>query len=492
MAPPLPTVNVQGIGVVGADNLNTYVQTVANFAQLRTFSALDDMSVIVLGGASEGDGNQGIFWYDSISTAADNGSTVIVPTGNTQGAWLLLPPGSNSPGSFASLTVAGNGLFGGNLTVGGTLGVTGVATFAADILMTGTGEIDIPSGTTAQRSGSPNTGMIRYNTTLSQFEGYGSSGWQPLAGTGVATPPGGRLTLTSATPVLSATVTAASGLIYTPYLGNTVPQWNGTTWSSTVFAEISQALSDTTHSPAAAVANSLYDLFVWFNAGVATLSRGPVWTNSTTRAASLSRIQGFLTNTLAITNGPGAGYGLYVGTVMTDVMAAAVTFAPNPAAASGGPTTGSSAGNPGAWIGLWNQNNRVVLTTEAQDSKSSPWTYATASWRSSDGSNNNRITAVIGSAEDAVSATFADVTSGNDSCFIGIGIDSTTAPYSQCQIGPGTVAVAYQTQTVSTLTSIFSVGQHYLQALEYGASSGTFSGTQGGMQVHQISALLRF
>ena len=90
MAPPLPTVAQQGQGSVGADQINTYVQVVQNFAQLRTFTALNDMCVSVLGGASEGDGSQGLFWYDSTSTATDNGSTVIVPTG-ASGAWLLLP-----------------------------------------------------------------------------------------------------------------------------------------------------------------------------------------------------------------------------------------------------------------------------------------------------------------------------------------------------------------------------------------------------------------
>ena len=317
MAPPLPTVAAQGQGSVGSDQLNTYVQTVQNFAQLRSFVALNDMSVQVLGGASEGDGSQGLFWYDASSTAPDDNATVIVPTGNTQGAWLLLPPGDQSPGNFASLDVSGNAVVGGNLSVGGTLTTTGVATFDADVLMTGTGEAQVPAGTTAQRSASPAPGMIRYNTSLSIFEGYGAS-WQPLAGTGVAQPPNGRLTLSSGVPVLSSAVISAVGVIYTPYLGNTVPQWNGSAWSSTAIAEISQALSDTTNSPAAAVAGGLYDLFVWFKAGAATLSRGPAWTNTTTRSLALTRTLGFLTNSVLVTNGPAAGYGLYVGTIACD------------------------------------------------------------------------------------------------------------------------------------------------------------------------------
>ena len=40
---------------------------------------------------------------------------------------------------------------------------TGTATFAGNILMSGTGTLDLPVGTTAQRPSSPNNGMIRYN-----------------------------------------------------------------------------------------------------------------------------------------------------------------------------------------------------------------------------------------------------------------------------------------------------------------------------------------
>jgi hypothetical protein len=56
---------------------------------------------------------------------------------------------------------------------------TGTASFAGDITMTGTGFLDLPVGTTAQRPGSPAAGMIRYNSTLGQFEGYTTS-WDIL------------------------------------------------------------------------------------------------------------------------------------------------------------------------------------------------------------------------------------------------------------------------------------------------------------------------
>ena len=55
------------------------------------------------------------------------------------------------------------------------------ATFT-DIDLTGTGSITIPSGTTSQRDVSPANGMMRFNTTLSQFEGYKDGAWAEIGG----------------------------------------------------------------------------------------------------------------------------------------------------------------------------------------------------------------------------------------------------------------------------------------------------------------------
>ena len=92
MSAPFPIVSINGMAVVPADLLNTYVQTVVNFAQLRTFTGLSGMLVEVQGGAAPGDGLGGTFYYSAASTAADNGSTVIVPLGAIQGAWVKLTP----------------------------------------------------------------------------------------------------------------------------------------------------------------------------------------------------------------------------------------------------------------------------------------------------------------------------------------------------------------------------------------------------------------
>lgn len=69
----------------------------------------------------------------------------------------------------------------------GSLDLTGAltgttATFTGDGTFSGTGQVKLPAGTTGQRSGSPGNGMIRYNTSLNQFEGYGNGLWGGIGG----------------------------------------------------------------------------------------------------------------------------------------------------------------------------------------------------------------------------------------------------------------------------------------------------------------------
>jgi hypothetical protein len=52
-------------------------------------------------------------------------------------------------------------------------------TDAGDITMSGTGSLKVPSGTTAQRPSSPTNGMLRYNTSNSEFEVYNGM-WLPM------------------------------------------------------------------------------------------------------------------------------------------------------------------------------------------------------------------------------------------------------------------------------------------------------------------------
>lgn len=50
------------------------------------------------------------------------------------------------------------------------------------IATTATGSAPVPSGTTAQRDGSPVAGYFRYNSTLASFEGYNGTDWGSVGG----------------------------------------------------------------------------------------------------------------------------------------------------------------------------------------------------------------------------------------------------------------------------------------------------------------------
>lgn len=268
--------------------------------------------------------------------------------------------------------------------------------------------------------------------------------------------PQGRLTLTTAVPVMTTTVSGATTIRYTPYVGNLVPIYDGTNMIPTAFSELSNITSNTSTGsagPVVVVANSNYDLFVWNNAGTPTLTRGPAWTNDTTRSAgtALVRQNGILLNNSTITNGPAASRGTYVGTVR-----------------SNGSSTidyifgGSAAGGTAASLGVWNMYYRMLTATTVVDSTST-WSYTAATIRPSDNSTNNRVSFVIGLAEDSIDAYFQDRSDGGatNGTLFGPGMDSTT-------VMDITTIIASTNTAVARTSYNNKLGFHFIQALEQG------------------------
>jgi hypothetical protein len=111
----------------------------------------------------------------------NNGLADAVTVKNTSGTGIAVPAGksmfvfNNGTNVVEAVTGAVN------LSVG-TLAVTGTSTFAADSTYTGTGQVKLPAGTTAQRSGAPANGMIRYNSDDAGFEGYQDGAWGGISG----------------------------------------------------------------------------------------------------------------------------------------------------------------------------------------------------------------------------------------------------------------------------------------------------------------------
>ena len=180
-----------------------------------------------------------------------NGSTWVAETGATVRTSLGLGTAATTA-STAYVAASAVSTFGGTLiddanagAARTTLGLGDVATTAASAYATAaqgtkadaasplvttvtktasTGSGQLPSGTTAQRDGSPAAGMIRFNSTTSGFEGYDGSAWGSIGGGASA---GGAIyensnaisanhTLTSNTNAMSVSpLTIASGATVT-------------------------------------------------------------------------------------------------------------------------------------------------------------------------------------------------------------------------------------------------------------------------------------
>ena len=281
----------------------------------------------------------------------------------------------------------------------------------------------------------------------------------------------GRLTLTTATPVMISTTSAQTIIYYTPYIGNTIPIYNGSKMVQTTFTELSNvtsASSSGSAGPAAVTTNSNYDLFVWNNSGTVTLTRGPSWTSDTARGTGasttqLTRILGVLTNTVAITNGPGAGLGTYVGTVRSNGTSTIDWIL----GAVGNPATA-------AMLGIWNCFNRILVRGFLGDS-TSQYAYTTATVRSANASNTTRVSYIQGLQEDAFWAEYAIgySSSNGTSANAGIGYDSTSA--FSGRIGAGIAINSVAGNTITGSHSAQGLGFHFMQACEYSIASGTTS-----------------
>lgn len=133
-----------------------------------------------------------------------NGYSVTVPAAN---GTLVYSDGSGNV-TFVNIDATGNVTIDGTLEVGGA---TSLTTFEAtgDGTFSGTGEVKLPAGTVAERSGSPAVGMIRFNTDYDQFEGYDGTAWGIVGGG--ATGAGGNQVFVLNDQTVTASYTIPSG-----------------------------------------------------------------------------------------------------------------------------------------------------------------------------------------------------------------------------------------------------------------------------------------
>lgn len=300
-------------------------------------------------------------------------------------------------------------------------------------------------------------------------DGAGSLSWAAAGGGSDAAPmtPQGRLTLTTATPVMTAEAAAQTTVYYTPYVGSIVPIYSGT-WANTQFSELSIAMAGSANW----AANSNFDLFVYNDAGTLRLVTGAAWTNDTTRAEALVRTNGIWLNNASFTGRYGASSTVsiaasratYVGTMRTTGSTGTTTWE------LGGSASG---GDPGL-LYLWNCHNRVPVVVQVRDDANS-WTYNSATFRSVNNSTSNRVSFLNGLNETGVMAFYNGVNTPEaaSSTTVGLGLDTTSAT-SGLTFYNGNASVAGG--GTAEYFGLPGLGHHYLQAVESDNSGGVGTG----------------
>lgn len=261
----------------------------------------------------------------------------------------------------------------------------------------------------------------------------------------------GRLTLTSGTPVLTSSVTAATTLYFTPYNGSKIALYTGSVWEYLDFSEVSLSLSGY-------AANTNFDIWGYNNGGTLALE-ATAWTNDTTRATALALQNGVYVKTGATTR-------RYLGTIRTTGSTGQTEFSFGSSASGGG----------AAKLFVWNAQNRVRFSATVNDSTSS-WTYTSASWRSTNNSTGNRVSFVNGLQIETFTADNSQVAASSPTtqfAAIGIGLNSTSAFSGLI----GYINAAVGGHSRATLSALGVVGLNYVQGLEYaGGATMTFYGS---------------
>lgn len=277
-------------------------------------------------------------------------------------------------------------------------------------------------------------------------------------GVGISAP-GGRLSLVSNQPVMITSQLAKTAIFYTPYNSDQIPLYDGTSiMTGTTFAELTASTTDTTKSPAAIGANKVNDWYVWDDAGTTRLSHGLDWTSDTARAANgvMAQIKGVWLNAFAITNGPAALRGTYVGTTRSNASSQLDWI-------FGGKSLGGTAG----FFGVWNAYNRCRVYSQCGDTTAS-WTYTNVTFRSANAKNTMRHSFVCGLEEEPFIGRYtAEANNATGYFNNGVGYDVTNAASGIIASGgPGTL---WMTGSFGTT----ALGFHFMQAVEAGQATGS-------------------
>lgn len=267
---------------------------------------------------------------------------------------------------------------------------------------------------------------------------------------------GHRLSLTSATPVTTSNVTGATTIYLTPFMSGAITLFYAGVWNSYTTAEINIALGTLSNA-------SNYDVFAYYTGTAVALEFSAVWTNSTTRADAITRLNGIYVKSSDHTR-------LYVGTFHTTATT----------------TTEDSFTNRY----LWNMYNRVPKIMRVTESTAT-WTYAIATWRNANGNTANSFNYVAGDvtrlkAQTSVGALQSSFNVGAT----GIGID--TATTNSANIFAGLGIASGIVQNASAYDDYPAIGSHTINWIELAASgvTVTFYGNEVYVQSGMIGEIL--
>lgn len=270
-------------------------------------------------------------------------------------------------------------------------------------------------------------------------------GWSADYGLGAefaqhAITPGGRLTLTSGTPVTTSDVTGATSIYYTPYVSNVISLWDGARWKPVEFAETTLALGTLT-------SGKPYDVFAYLSSGALALE-SLAWTNDTTRATAITIQDGRYCKS-------GDKTRLYLGTFYT--------------------TSTTTTEDSAKRRYLFNAYNKVSRALRATDATAH--TYTTGSlreWNGGGGDGVSRFSFVSGLKEQSI------VITGNYHMNGGVG----TMGYMSYGLNTTTTAIDDYYESASYLNVIQGghadvrspdLGANYAATLEFGVTGVTYT-----------------
>ena len=250
--------------------------------------------------------------------------------------------------------------------------------------------------------------------------------------------PGGRLTLTSGTPVTLSNVTGATSIYYTPSEHDVVPLWDGSGWRLVKFVEKTLALGTLTSTVG-------YDIFGYLSGGDLALEL-LAWSSATARATGISLQDGMYCKT-------GDHSRLYLGSFM--------------------PRSTTTTEDSAQYRMLWNMYNRVpramalVLNTYH--------TYETATIRYFNNVTNYGM-CMLGLA-DTVTLTVrsTDMRRSGGVGNVGVGLNTTTAITYDSE-PPYNTANLYQSPLAYFPGVALPLGRSTLNMLEVGGAGFEVSG----------------